>query len=60
MEVQQGEAADFFAMMAAKEVNQAMGRSYIGPYGVGATSAIVSQIGTPARRKRASRVTLPF
>ena len=60
MEVQQRETANFLAMMAAKEVNQAMGRGDICPNRVRASSAVVGQIASPARRKRPRRMALPF
>jgi hypothetical protein len=37
-----------------------VGRGDIGPHGMGASAPVVGQIASPTRRKRASRMPLPF
>ena len=57
MDVEQAEPADLLAAMPAEEFDQAMGGGDIGPDGVRASATIVGEIGGPARRERAGRVS---
>jgi len=60
MQVKQCEAADFLAPILAKEINQPMCGCDIGSYRMYASAPVVGQIASPTRRKRASRMALPF
>jgi hypothetical protein len=60
MEIEQGEPADFFAVMATEEIDQPMGSRDIGTNGVWRPAAIVGKMPRPARRKGPRRMLFPL
>lgn len=57
MKVEQGEATDLFAAMAAKEVDQPVRSRDIGPNGVRAPAPIMCEMPRPASRQGPRRMT---
>jgi len=60
MQVEQCKSADFFAAIAAQEIDQAMSRGDISPYGMWAAAAIMGEMASPARCKRPRRMPFPL
>jgi hypothetical protein len=60
MKIQQSEAADFFAPVTSKELDQSMGCGDIGPNRMWAPTPIKCKIVRPARGKRSRRMLFFF
>jgi len=58
MQVEKCEPPDFLAAVSPKEIDEPVSRRDICTYGMSASAPIVSQIASPTRRKRASRMPL--
>jgi hypothetical protein len=56
MKIQQRKAANFFAPVAPKELDQSMGCGDIGSNRMGAPTPIICKIVPPARGKRSRRM----
>jgi hypothetical protein len=60
MKVQQRKSADFFTAISPEEIDQAVSGGDIGPDGMRASTAIMSEIAPPTRRKDTRRMALPL
>lgn len=60
MKVEQGEPADFLAMMAAEEVDQSMGGRDIGANRMRRAASAMGKVSGPARRESPRRMFLPL
>jgi hypothetical protein len=59
MQVEQGEPANLLAMVAAEELDQAVGGRDIGAHRVWRATAIVGKMARPARREGPRRMLFP-
>jgi hypothetical protein len=59
MEIEQCEAADFFAAVPAQKIDQTVSGGHIGANRMPAPTAVMRQIASPTRRKRSSWMPFP-
>jgi hypothetical protein len=59
MQVKQCKAANFFAAVLPKEIDQSVGGGDIGSHCMRTPAPVMGQIVSPARRKRSSGMTFP-
>jgi hypothetical protein len=60
VKIEEREAADLLAAVAAEEFNQAMGSGDKGPHRVRAAAAVIGEMASPARGQCPRRMSFPL